>query len=79
MMPQLLGKIFYERKKIPVAVRLDRAGWAKELAAARDSTYAVPAWGQTMSVRVGRSDMTPEQVRIRSCALSGKGAWTAPI
>ena len=61
MMPQLLGKYFYERKKVPVPVRLDRATWATELAIARDSTYAFPGWGQTMSVRVGRSDMTPEQ------------------
>lgn len=64
MMPKLLGKTFYEKKKAPVPVRVDgaAAAVAKELAAARDSTYAWVGWGQTTSMRVGRSNMTPEQV-----------------
>jgi hypothetical protein len=62
MLPQLLGKTFYEKKKVPVPVRLDRATWPRELATARDSTHVLVGWGQTMSVRVGRSDMTAAEV-----------------
>lgn len=71
MMPQLLGKVFYTSKKHPAPVSLDGKGWATALERARDATYMHLGWGQVTSVRVGRLNMTPQQVAANLMAAVG--------
>lgn len=73
MMPQLCGKIFFERRKQPVPIRVDgkAAGAAKAIATARDSTFVFIGAGQTVNIRVGISNMTAEQVAANIMAAIG--------
>ena len=46
MMPRLLGKVFFEKKKHPVPVRVSRVSALQHtLAKARDNTYLYLGWG----------------------------------
>ena len=64
MMPKLCGKVFFERKKLPVPVRVSGSSIAvaKEMNKARDSTYMIIGAGQTISIRIGKNTMTPQQI-----------------
>lgn len=64
MMPKLCGKVFFDRKKLPVPVRVtgSAAVVAKEITKARDSTYMIVGAGQTIAVRIGKNNMTPQQI-----------------
>lgn len=61
MMPQVCGKIFGERKKMPLPVKMYGKDWAKHLADARDSAWFTVG-AKNVSVRIGRSNMTAEQI-----------------
>ena len=75
MMPQLLGKVFYESKKHPYPVKLTTSGWAHHLETARDATYLHLGWGSVTSIKVGRSSWDPKAVAENViAALAGAGA-----
>ena len=78
MLPQLLGTEFYRKKKHPAPVRLDRGGWAKALATARDSTYMNVGWGQTASIRVGRVGMSADAIVANVMAVVGAAVNAVP-
>ncbi|KAI9635668.1 ribosomal protein L1p/L10e family-domain-containing protein [Dioszegia hungarica] len=52
LMPELLGKIFYESKKVPIPVNLKQKDLKKELAQAIASTYMIPSTGTQISIRI---------------------------
>ena len=61
MMPKLCGKAFFERRKQPMPVDVERGDLAAALAAVRDATWL--ALGQQCSaVRIGRAYMEPAAV-----------------
>ena len=62
MMPQVLGKEFFERKKLPVAVKVTRAGFGTAITKARDSTFLHLNWGSCVSVRIALTSMEPKQI-----------------
>ena len=65
MMPQLCGKPFFEKRKLPVPVRVSHGSARAVAAAVRRAmacTHALVGAGQTSAVKVGRADMTPAQV-----------------
>lgn len=64
-MPQLTGKAFYEKRKAPIPVRVssnNAAAIAAEIVRARDSTHTLLGAGQTVSLKIGHSLMTPDQI-----------------
>ncbi|RYG41206.1 hypothetical protein EON68_03355, partial [archaeon] len=68
MMPTVCGKVFADRRKMPLPVNIDCAGWQKQLALARDSTY-IRIGQQNTTVKVGKANMTPEQVTANIMAV----------
>ena len=78
MMPQLLGKIFYDRKKQPAPVDISGNNWARELGYARDATYMHVGWGQTTSIRVGRVSMSAEAITANVMAAIGPAVAHIP-
>ncbi|OMJ09485.1 putative ribosome biogenesis protein, partial [Smittium culicis] len=61
-MPKLLGNKFFERKKQPVNVDLTKSDIKRELTKALNSTYLYPSTGSNLSIKIGSSDFTPEQL-----------------
>ena len=62
MLTKALGKIFLSKKKQPVAIRLNRGNLKRNIEQKRNATYLFLGWGACCSVKVGRTDFTPEQV-----------------
>lgn len=62
LLPKLIGKNFYARKKIPIPVNLTRKDLAKELNFALNSTYLFVSNGCTSCVRIGFDGQTIDQV-----------------
>ncbi|GFZ48947.1 hypothetical protein JCM24511_06696 [Saitozyma sp. JCM 24511] len=52
MMPQLLGKMFFEAKKTPIPVNLKRKDLKTELGKAISSTYYHPSTGTSHAIRI---------------------------
>lgn len=64
-LPQLTGKAFYEKRKTPIPVRVssnNASAIAAEIERARDSTHTLLGAGQTVSLKIGHSRMTAEQL-----------------
>jgi len=55
LLPPVLGKGFFQRKKQPYPVVLKGKNWAPQIIRARDSTYFFLTTGPSTSVRVARS------------------------
>jgi len=75
MMPKLCGKAFFEKRKLPVAVRVSRgsaAGAAAAVARAVASAHAILGAGQAASVRVAKSDFSAEQVADNVMFVAGR-------
>lgn len=61
-LPKLLGKTFYNSKKLPSPVVLRKGpSFAKHLEQARDSTYLFLAAGSCCQVRIGRTGFTVKE------------------
>lgn len=73
MMPKLCGKIFSDRRKMPVPVRIDRGNLQKTLASARDSVWLYRG-AQCVSVKVGDSSMTGQQIADNIMAVTSAAA-----
>lgn len=61
LLPALLGAKFYDSKRQPPAVQIDK-GFKKNLTKARDSTYLHISKGPLVNVKVGHSDFTKAQL-----------------
>jgi ribosome biogenesis protein UTP30 len=62
VLPPLLGKAFFTRKKQPFPVRCTGRNWEKNLASARDSTFFFLTAGPCTAVKVASSSFEPSQV-----------------
>eukprot|EP01138_Halocafeteria_seosinensis_P003828 gb/GECG01003914.1/.p1 GENE.gb/GECG01003914.1/~~gb/GECG01003914.1/.p1 ORF type:complete len:371 (+),score=87.01 gb/GECG01003914.1/:1-1113(+) len=62
MLPRLLGKVFYGRKKQPYPVKIDTPHMGQQLAKARDCTAVFPGFGTCMAVRIGWTNFTAKQL-----------------
>jgi len=62
LLPALLGKSFFEKKRQPIAVNLRKKDLVKEFTEARDSTYLYQTTGPCCAFRIGRSSFTEDQV-----------------
>jgi len=71
LLPALLGKSFFEKKRQPIAVNLRKKDLVKEFTQARDSTYLYLTTGPCCAFRIGRSSFT--EVQVVENILAGLG------
>jgi len=62
MLPKMLGKTFFERKKQPVPVNLTKSNLKAEIARACDSTYMHLAAGTCCAIKIGTTAQDPSQI-----------------
>jgi len=62
ILPKLLGKTFFKKKKQPVAVDLTKKDWVSQVHRAVSSTYLHINGGTCVNVKVGKSTMTNEAI-----------------
>jgi len=69
MMPQVLGKEFFSRKKLPISVKVTRPGFGAVISKAAASTFLHLNWGSCCSVRIGMTTM--ESAEIAENVMAG--------
>ena len=69
MLPPLIGKYFFERKKQPMAVKIGTKNQQALLTQARDSTSMFISTGPTLSVKVGNQHLTAAQIAANIVAV----------
>jgi len=62
LLPPVLGKAFFTRKKQPVPVLMKGQNFHTQIAKARDSTYFFPTHGPSCSVRIARASFDAGQI-----------------
>ena len=62
VLPKLLGKTFYKKKKQPIPVRLRGKDWKAQIEKARRATYTVLGGGTCVNIRVARSAFEDAEV-----------------
>ncbi|KAJ3346262.1 hypothetical protein HDU83_003260 [Entophlyctis luteolus] len=62
LLPPLLGKYFFQKKKQPVPVDMTAKNLSKEITIARSSTYMFFSKGVTTSIKIGTVLQDPEHV-----------------
>uniref|UniRef100_A0A7S3GEC6 Ribosomal L1 domain-containing protein 1 n=1 Tax=Palpitomonas bilix TaxID=652834 RepID=A0A7S3GEC6_9EUKA len=62
LLPRLIGKTFYDKKKYPIAVDMKKKDLAKELTRALEATYFHINNGNCSVVKAGRTVQTVEEV-----------------
>ncbi|KAI9595933.1 ribosomal protein L1/ribosomal biogenesis protein [Syncephalis fuscata] len=62
LLPRVLGKKFFEKKKLPIPIDITKSNLKAEVMRACYSTYMSLSAGTCISVRVGHSGMTAKQV-----------------
>lgn len=82
LLPRLLGKPFYQKKKQPVPVNFKSGEkLAKVLQEARDSTCFYSGWGSSVAIKVGRTDFKASELAanigkvVESMAKSIPHGW----
>lgn len=61
MLPKLLGKTFFKKKKQPIPVDLTKSDWSTQIKKACNATYMYPASGSSLSIRVAKSSFSTPQ------------------
>ncbi|CAL9048653.1 unnamed protein product [Musa banksii] len=63
LLPRLIGKEFFRKRKAPLPLDLSRPGWPLQLRRCLNSAFFYPpSKGTCTVVKVGRASMTPEEV-----------------
>ncbi|KAJ3207332.1 hypothetical protein HDU67_007532 [Dinochytrium kinnereticum] len=62
LLPPLLGKAFFRKKKHPAPVDIQPKNFKKEIQLAMSSTFFYASMGVSNSVKIGRSFHTPSQI-----------------
>eukprot|EP00124_Ichthyophonus_hoferi_P005279 Ihof_evm2s725 gene=Ihof_evmTU2s725 len=62
LLPSLLGRKFFEKKKQPIPVNMKAANLKQEIAHAKDATYVHLGLGSCVMVRIGSTGQTDEQI-----------------
>ncbi|GIX62899.1 ribosomal protein L1 [Babesia caballi] len=61
-LPSLLGKVFMEKKKLPISLTLNREGKQEHIEQALDSTFYRVSRGNCSAVKVALTSMTRDQI-----------------
>lgn len=62
ILPKLIGKSFFKKKKQPVPIDLSRKDWAAEIRKACECTFLFLSGGSCLSIKVAKSSFTAEEV-----------------
>lgn len=62
MLPRLLGKTFFEKKKQPISVDLKKKDLAAEIKSAKDATYLYLGLGSCCAVKIGHTGHSTAQI-----------------
>ncbi|KAI9026845.1 ribosomal protein L1p/L10e family-domain-containing protein [Hyaloraphidium curvatum] len=62
LLPPLLGKTFFEKKKQPVSVDLTKPDLVKEITAARDATYLFFGKGSSSAIKIANTAQSAEEI-----------------
>lgn len=62
ILPKLIGKSFYEKKKQPIPIKMKKGVILKEITNALNSTYYFVNNGGCSSIKIGLTSQTPEQI-----------------
>ncbi|GAB4859118.1 hypothetical protein Ancab_010583 [Ancistrocladus abbreviatus] len=62
LLPKLLGKHFYKKRKIPVSVELGHRNWKEQIERACGSALLFLKMGTCSVVRVGKGSMEVEEI-----------------
>ncbi|CAM6087332.1 unnamed protein product [Calypogeia fissa] len=73
MLPKLLGKSFFKKKKHPIPVTLTRQQWKGQITAACNSTFLYVGGGSCSVIKVARVSQSKEEIRENILAVI-KGA-----
>ena len=78
MLPRLLGKAFFSKKKQPVPVDITKADWVGQIQKALGSTYMFKSGGSCMVIRAARSSMDPQSIVENLMAVATGVAGSIP-
>jgi ribosome biogenesis protein UTP30 len=67
ILPKLLGKTFFKKKRQPIPVDLTKKDWAKEIRSATSATYLSLSNGTCVRIKTGTSQMSIEDVVENTC------------
>jgi ribosome biogenesis protein UTP30 len=73
VLPKLLGKTFFKKKRQPIPVDLTKKDWAKEIRRKTSATYLSLSSGTCVRVKTGTSAMSVEDV-VENTAVAIEGA-----
>ncbi|CAM6092841.1 unnamed protein product [Calypogeia fissa] len=73
MLPKLLGKSFFKKKKHPIPVTLTRQQWKGQITSACSSTFLYVGGGSCSVIKVARVSQSKEEIRENILAVI-KGA-----
>jgi ribosome biogenesis protein UTP30 len=73
VLPKLLGKTFFKKKRQPIPVDLTKKDWAKEIRSKTSATYLSLSSGTCVRVKTGTSAMSVEDV-VENTAVAIEGA-----
>lgn len=62
LLSRVLGKVFFQKKKMPLSVNFSRPGWKEQIKRILDSTFFYVRTGTCSGIRVGRLSMEVEQI-----------------
>ena len=68
LLPKLLGKSFFKKKRQPVPVDLTKKDWPAQIRKAAAATYFHMGGGTCVSVKVGKSAMSQKEVAANAMA-----------
>ena len=68
LLPKLLGKTFFKKKRQPVPVDLTKKDWPKQIRKAAAATYAKQSAGTCVSVKVARASHSQTEIVANAIA-----------
>eukprot|EP00245_Coleochaete_scutata_P004883 TRINITY_DN17943_c0_g1_i1.p1 TRINITY_DN17943_c0_g1~~TRINITY_DN17943_c0_g1_i1.p1 ORF type:complete len:334 (-),score=89.98 TRINITY_DN17943_c0_g1_i1:25-1026(-) len=78
LLPKLLGKTFFKKKKHPIPVKLSNSDWASQIKQACNSTFLYISTGSCCTVKVALADWSTEEVVANIMAAAAGIATHVP-
>ncbi|WOK91464.1 hypothetical protein Cni_G00155 [Canna indica] len=79
LLPRLIGKEFFRRKKAPLPLDLSRPGWPQQIRRCLDSAFFhPPSKGTCAVIKVGRASMTADEIVDNAMAVIKGAAERVP-
>jgi len=73
VLPKMLGKTFFQKKRHPLPVDLTKKDWAAQIRRAADATYLYLNGGSSLNVRVGLTSFEADAV-VENVMAAAEGA-----